>query len=110
MKTFKLIDITGQLILTIIALYLRDFTGFMVFYFGVGGWQVISCLVHVLAMPRSERNASRRAYEWTLIVVLLIGVLIAYVMIFIGAIMALWYCITCIAEMAENKTTTIETI
>lgn len=75
--------------------------GGVAFFYGlfiVGGWQVLSCLVHLLAVPKSIRGGSRQVYEWALLFSLTAGWLILYFYLYIGPAMALWYFITCLVE------------
>lgn len=99
MKTLKIIDLAGQIIVTLVAIFLWNETSFFIFYFGIGGWQVVSCLVHALVVPRRLRNESRKIYEVTLVVVLMFGWLILFGMLYIGIIMAAWYMVTCGIEV-----------
>jgi hypothetical protein len=99
MKTLKIIDVAGQIIVTMVAIFLWNDMSFFIFYFGVGAWQVISCLVHAVVVPRRLRNESRKTYEVTLVVVLIFGWFILLGMLYIGIIMATWYMATCCVEV-----------
>jgi hypothetical protein len=117
MKWLKIIDVTVQVAIAFIALIIWNQYSFAAFYFVLGGWQVLSCLVHFMVYPSSERSGSRRAYEKTLAWVVgiaaassLIGYagieagfillfLLGCVMLFGGVLMAIWYCVDCFAEI-----------
>ncbi len=117
MKSFKLLDIGIQVILTIVAVVIFNEKSFAVFYFGLGAWQVFSCLVHLAVYRYPERNRSRRRYEKVLAVVLGTaagaGVLAyldfepavyflyaeALVMVVGGMGMAVWYFGNCVVEI-----------
>lgn len=116
MKWFKLLDIGIQVMLTIVAVVIFNDKSFALFYFGLGGWQVFSCLVHLAVYRHTERSRSRRKYEKVLAVVLGTaagaGVLAyldfepavyflyaeALVMVVGGMGMAAWYFGNCIVE------------
>ncbi len=119
MKPFKIIDVTVQVALAFVALLLWNEYSFVVFYFVLGGWQVLSCLVHLAVYGRQERSRGRRAYEKTLAWVAGIaaasaiigyaGIVAAFMALFMlgcvmllgGVIMAIWYCIECFMEIQD---------
>jgi hypothetical protein len=70
MKYFKLFDAGIQAMITVVAIVLFNRYSFGLFYFGLGGWQVFSCLVHATVYKREERSIMRRKYEKVLVGVL----------------------------------------
>ena len=102
MKTFKLVDIALQLFISIYLLFLFNSAGYNNSFFcwvlALGGLQVISCLVHLIAWPVRQHNKSRRVYEIALLFAIFGSLLILYYMLFIGPVMAAWYFITCLVE------------
>lgn len=50
--------------------------GFLVFYFLLGAWQAISCLVWRFATPRGKRGTGRIIYEIALLIVLVVSILL----------------------------------
>ncbi len=67
MKNFKIWDMWISIVLIIgfavASLINQDYT-FMIGYFVVGGWQVISMLVHVFYKCFTHLGASRHVYHW----------------------------------------------
>jgi hypothetical protein len=111
MKIFKKIDVTVQLLLILAAsivnlLFQRDFLSeyLMVSYFIVGGWQILSVIVHALN-PLPFRSRWRRVYLWTLLSIVILGlfcipVFLYYLffLLFVSAALAIFYFITCVRE------------
>lgn len=117
MKWFKLFDIGIQVMITIVAIVCFNRMSFSIFYFGLGGWQVLSCFIHFMVYDSIKRDRQRRAYErflvWVLGIALVSGGLgwledmpIGYAILLlegaillpVGAAMAITYCINCIYE------------
>jgi hypothetical protein len=119
MKWFKLFDIGIQVIMTLVAIVTMHDKGFFIFYFGVGGWQVFSCLVHLTVYDAEARSKTRRKYEKLLGWVLGIGAVsgaLAYmdidagiailfgegcIMLVGGIAMAIWYWTDCFVETTK---------
>ncbi len=111
MKKFKLFDVWGSIILiagfTVVSLVRLDAT-FLTGYFIVGGWQVISMLVHAINGWFCERGSKRYNYHCIVaitIVVTLSGfaiypLLFIFVpLLFVAPFMAIWYCCLCYEEV-----------
>ena len=112
MKKFKLIDTWGSIILllsfTILSLIKRDYT-FLAGYFVVGGWQLVSMVVHVACGWFTHQKSGR--YYYQLIVaccaaVALTGLLFypilwgtMIMMLFTAPIMACYYTWLCYNEV-----------
>ena len=107
MKTFKLIDFWGQVSLIAASLLSLMWRPDIVFlgYFVVGGWQVVSCLLHV-SMPGGYLAVhDRKYYNRTLIWLLAIGILsipfwllYGFCLLIISPFLAIWYASICYAE------------
>ena len=112
MINLKRIDFYGQLILIItFALFtvLLSFDYAFIGYFIVGGWQILSALIHFFAKNNLLRNSLRKAYEVSLTVIIIIGIVMA-VASFIGIyylwfllwatpLIAIWYCYITLSEL-----------
>ena len=102
MRKFKEIDtwisiilITGFAIATIIN---QDYT-FLLGYFVVGGWQVISMLVHVYYHSFTEKKGIRRNYHWiTLISLISMPIGSFWILLFTAPFMAVFYTWLCYDE------------
>ena len=105
MKKFKKIDawislvlIAGFAIATIIN---RDYT-FLLGYFVIGGWQVISMLVHVYNKWFTQKRGGRYIYHWiTLISLLTMPVGSFWILLFAAPFMALYYTWLCFDEVRK---------
>lgn len=112
MKTFKLVDfwVSAGLIIvfTVLSIFKQDYT-FIVGYFVVGAWQVISMLVHTFKRLFCEKGGPRLQYHKIVIVVLscaLTGFLIyplllimLYVLLVAAPFMAIYYTWLCYREV-----------
>ncbi len=112
MKKFKQMDAWISIILiivfTMLSLIRLDDT-FLIGYFVVGGWQVISMIIHAVNGWFCEKGSKRYRYHWivgiTLLTVLLgLGIypllfIILLVLLFIAPLMAVWYCWLCYEEV-----------
>lgn len=81
-------------------------------YFIVGGWQVISMLVHVFAGWFTEKNSVRRVYHWFTFIVIAMGCLtsvvyifgiVFFIMLFAAPICAIIYCLICYNELKSME-------
>ncbi len=105
MKKFKKIDtwisillITGFAMATIIK---RD-SSFIIGYFVVGSWQVISMLVHVYNHSFTEKKSSRYIYHWIVfIAVITIPVGSFFILLFTAPFMAIFYTWLCFDEVQK---------
>lgn len=102
MKKFKIIDTWISIILiagfAIVSLIKQDGT-FITGYFVVGGWQVISMLVHTYNHCFTYKNGSRYVYHWiTLISVITMPVGSFLILLFTAPFMAVYYTWICYSE------------
>lgn len=105
MKKFKKIDvwvsitlITGFAIATIIN---RDYT-FLAGYFIVGGWQVLSMLVHIYYHSFTQKKGIRRIYHWlTLFSLVTMPVGSYLILLFAAPFMAVFYTGLCYDEVRK---------
>jgi hypothetical protein len=113
MKSFKNIDCTIQGVLIILGLVMGvssrrmfDDTTFFAGYFLVGGWQLISVIVHFF-YEAPYKKTMRKIYLITLgvlIIALLISIptggiiVMLFGLLFFSPVMAVYYLITCINE------------
>jgi hypothetical protein len=94
----SIVLITGFIIASIIN---KDYT-FLLGYFGVGGWQVISMLVHVFYKSFTEKKGIRNAYHWvTLISLLTMPIGSFFILFFAAPVMALFYTWLCLDEVRK---------
>ena len=104
MKKFKTGDVWISIILitgfAIASLVNRDHT-FILGYFVVGGWQVISMLVHVFneSFPMSK---TRTVYHWvTLVSVMTMPIGSFWILLFTAPFMAIFYTGLCYSEVKK---------
>ncbi|AXY77506.1 hypothetical protein D3H65_27525 [Paraflavitalea soli] len=116
MKSFKSIDCAIQGVLIVLGFMMGLWSGemlsdmtFFTGYFLVGGWQLISVIVHFFYDP-PYKTLMRRIYLYTLGVVILALVVslpadgiitMLFVLLFFSPIMAVYYLITCIRETQQ---------
>jgi hypothetical protein len=105
MKKFKEVDMWISIILiagfAIATIINRDYT-FLLGYFVVGGWQVISMLVHVYYNSFTEKKGIRRNYHWiTLISLITIPVGSFWILLFTAPFMAVFYTWLCFDEVRK---------
>ncbi|MGB4843903.1 MAG: hypothetical protein WBP16_05515 [Ferruginibacter sp.] len=105
MKKFKEVDAWLSTILiisfTIATIINRDNT-FITGYFVVGGWQVISMIVHVQQSCFTENKGKRKVYHWiTAIALLTMPVGSFIILLFTAPFMALYYTWLCFDEVRK---------
>ena len=115
---WKRIDLAGQLCALMLPVFLapedhffgRGMSVFFVTLFTVGGWQVLSAIIHSIAFKKQYWRGGRRAYNISLLILLglaialtvtrseamLVGLMAMWV---IGPIMAVWYFAGCVTEL-----------
>ena len=105
MITLKKVDVYGQVILFAAALIWALFTqiepAWLIGYFVIGGWQLLSVMVHWAWSSHWPLRTDRSLYAWVLILLLLAGLISLIVTpgIFIylglpmvaGPLLAVWY-------------------
>jgi hypothetical protein len=116
MKHFKIIDfwITISLVLgALVCIPIRPGTAFIIGYFGVGTWHVISMLIHFFNKWFTDKSEARYNYQWTVFMILLLtlaGILIepilwilAVIMLIAAPIMISIYANICYDEIQKMK-------
>ncbi len=103
MKQFKIIDLFVSVMLiisfSILSLVKQDGI-FFIGYFIVGGWQVISMIVHAVTHTFTHWPGARYAYHWvTLIAVLTMPLGSIWILLFAAPVMAVYYTWLCYNEV-----------
>lgn len=103
MKRFKIFDLAFNILLIIsscvYALFHKE-DGFILAYFVVGGWQVISMIIHAVNKCFTYKSGSRYFYQWvTLISVLTMPLGSFWILIFTAPFMAIYYTWICYHEV-----------
>lgn len=104
MKKFKLIDwwlnITLYAAFLVSSLVTLDGLILITGYFVIGGWQVISMVIHEYKSWFTEKKRARRNYHWiTLISVITLPVGSFVILLFLAPVMAAYYCWLCYDEL-----------
>jgi len=115
MKPYKLIDFIIGILLIIIctfsAFVLKE-AYFFYGYFVVGGWQLLSMLIHMANNDKYIRSSNRKIYEKMILWILIIGVLsllltllempilifYLYAMLIFSPVLAIYYQVVCYIE------------
>ncbi len=105
MKKFKKMDtwvsiilITGFAVSSIVNMDNTFLTG----YFVVGGWQVISMLVHVYYRSFTQQKGKRYVYHWITLIALLTMPLGSFIiLLFTAPLMAVYYTWLCYEEVQK---------
>lgn len=106
MKRFKIIDFwinTGLIISFIIVAILekgRNFmaTYFLAGYFIVGGWQVISMIVHLVARCFIYKGGKRYWYNWITLIAVSTMPGSFWALLYVAPFMAVYYAYICYRE------------
>ena len=109
MKNFKICDfwISAGLIISFTILNIIDFKGnilntpvLFAAYFTVGGWQVISMIVHAVTHTFTHWPGARYAYHWvSLIAVITMPLGSIWILLFAAPFMAVYYTWLCYSEV-----------
>lgn len=109
MKLLKITDSVVQVLITlyfiISSLLMHDSGQMMYWYFILGGWQVLSYLLHQFSgwpmLNKKERNNYGSCLGWILFLGLILYLLLLielpilifylFAMLFVGPVMAIWY-------------------
>jgi hypothetical protein len=120
MKTIKIIDWVVQAVLIVggfvYGLIIQDFS-FVIGYFIVGGWQVLSFVLHCfMTNQHALKSGFRKAYGITLLILLSLCAvslvtndpffLLFIFLLFFSPLMAIGYCYLCFVEtkyIADEK-------
>jgi hypothetical protein len=116
MKTFKLLDFWIQVILIagsiVICIFFPSPVRFFGSYYLVGGWQLTSCLIHLLFRNGYYASRDRKFYLRTLLVLFLcsislfiVPVIYGLLLLLISPMLAIWYASICYSEnkMLKHK-------
>jgi hypothetical protein len=114
MLAFKKIDLWIQVALSICAVLLTlifNFGFIMLFYLGVGGWQLISCIIHYIFkrwyISSENRNEYLRDVVFfvfcSLLLIPAIGLLVGFLAMVVTPFFAIWYMRICQKEIAMLK-------
>ena len=110
MKKFKQIDflLSCALIIGSVGWGLVTFDErFLIGYFVVGGWQVISMIVHAINGWFCQKGSSRYKYHWAVSIITIVAMLgfvlyplliIFFPLLFLSPFMAIWYTSLCYDE------------
>ena len=103
MKKFKQIDVWISIslisIFTALGFVRLDYT-FFVGYFVVGGWQVISMLVHIAQKWFTDKGGARYIYNWiTLVSLITFPLGTFWILLFTAPFMAVYYTYQCYDEV-----------
>jgi len=112
MLLFKKIDAYAQVLLivagVIFSIAIHDDESILS-YFIVGGWQVLSALIHLFGFSSKPALKGRKWYLFMLLFVAISGLLtlvvsdliIVYLLglLFLSPLMAVWYCVICLLEL-----------
>lgn len=105
MKKFKEADMWISIVLiagfTMASLINRDYT-FIIGYFVVGGWQVISMIIHVFNKWFTEKWGSRYIYHWITVISLITMPMGSFwILLFTAPFMAVYYTWICYTEVRK---------
>ena len=110
MKLYKSLDVAVQLLIILGGITFCFFaTGETFFYpyFILGGWQLLSCFIHMVLPEYYYPVKARNYYLITLFVLFALGLLSVagfllpylYFLLFVSPFMGLWYCHLCYKEV-----------
>ena len=102
MKTFKLVDVSLQLTVSIFFLSLfHGADGFTYWFFTVGTLQLISIAVHMAMIPAQYRSESRRSTEYILLILAIASIVMLFFVLLIAPIVIIWYFVICVWEARQ---------
>jgi len=111
MKRFKVIDFWISVVLIFLSVMYaaKDGVNFLAGYFVVGGWQVISMLVHFFKQWFCAPGSRRYKYQWAVLILILCALLglavfpilmiLCVILFFAAPVMALYYSWLCYEEI-----------
>lgn len=105
MKKFKKIDLWISIVLiagfAVATVINKDYT-FLIGYFVVGGWHVISMLTHIYQVSFTEKKGARNRYHWVAFIALLTLPIGGYlILLFAAPFMAVFYTWLCFDEVRK---------
>jgi 4TM region of DNA translocase FtsK/SpoIIIE len=65
--------IIGLVTAAVICIPIATCTAFIIGYFGVGSWHVVSMLIHFFNKWFTDKSEARYNYHWTVFVILLLA-------------------------------------
>lgn len=111
MRTFKMADLLCSIVLitgfTFISIIRMDQT-FLYGYLVVGGWQVVSMVIHAFKNWFNEKGSTRKIYHWVVTIIIALGItapliqpffFIFYIMLFFSPVLAVFYTLLCLHEV-----------
>ncbi|MBP6431924.1 MAG: hypothetical protein KA319_09165 [Ferruginibacter sp.] len=110
MRKFKIFDVwvnVGLIFAAFIFAIISQKQNFIIGYFVVGAWQIISMLVHVDNDWFREKGSTRRLYHNIVLIIIIISVLsifskllfaVLILLLFVSPFMAIFYTILCYRE------------
>jgi hypothetical protein len=112
MKEFKRIDFCISIALisaAILCLPIKPVVAFMIGYFGLGTWHVISIVIHFFNKWFCEKGSARDNYHLLIFIILLLALVgmllteilwvVAFVLLFAAPLMAVFYTNLCYNEV-----------
>lgn len=96
MKYTKLTDLVGQglLLLTTLLLLLLDKEkehALVLFYFGLGGWQFLSFLIHLFVDPDSGYHEKKRMLYGKALLWTIVGLVVSFILSYSGFPLLFYY-------------------
>lgn len=115
MKLFKQIDLLISIVLIagFGVYFIYDQAILFKAYFIIGGWQVLSMLIHALSGWFTGKDNPRRTYHWISFIVIAMGALVPLlyvfafifvIMLFAAPLMAIIYSVICYNELKSLNT------
>ncbi len=105
MKKFKEVDMWISIVLIVgfsIATLINRDTTFIIGYFVVGGWQVISMIVHAVTKTFTHSRGYRFVYHWiAFISVITMPIGSFWILLFTAPVMAVYYTGLCYTELKK---------
>jgi len=109
MKIFKSVDVVIQVVTIVLGILIGILNpNYALYpYFIVGGWQLLSCLIHGFFQEHFYPVKGRRFYLISLAVVFIWAIIsiagqvafFLYFLLFCSPLMAIWYCFICYKEL-----------
>lgn len=105
MRKFKEVDMWISIVLIVgfsIATLIKQDNTFIIGYFVVGGWQVISMIVHAVTGTFTHSRGYRFAYHWiAFISVITMPIGSFWILLFTAPVMAVYYTGLCYTELRK---------
>jgi hypothetical protein len=108
MKQFKKIDMWISIVLIIAAMiWVKNFDEITTSYFIIGGWQIISMVIHIIKKWFTHKGTKRQTYQIIVLVTITFTILSIpanfviipmYILLFAAPLMAIYYTVLCFQE------------